>query len=83
LDSNVVAPLIVAIKGIAIDVVAPLQVAIKGVHWARDRAKFVYRVDGCDASYIAIYNLVWHLRAHHMQPWSWASLDTHLYESRV
>ncbi len=27
--------------------------------------KFVYKVDGCDALYIAKYNLVQHLHAHH------------------
>jgi hypothetical protein len=47
------------------DVVAPPLVAIKGVHWAKDVPKFVFMVDGCDASYIAKYNLVWHLSAHH------------------
>ncbi len=43
--------------------VAPPLVAIGGVHWARDGPKFVYMVDGCDASYTAKYNLVWHLQA--------------------
>jgi hypothetical protein len=46
-------------------VVAFLLVAIKGVHWARDGPKFVCRVDGCNASYIAKYNLVQHLQARH------------------
>ncbi len=40
-------------------------IAIKGVHWARDGPKFACKVDGCDASYMTKYNLVWHLRAHH------------------
>ncbi len=46
------------------DVVAPPLIAIKGVHWARDGPKFVFRVDGCDASYITKCNLVRHLLAH-------------------
>jgi hypothetical protein len=46
-------------------VVDPPLVAIEGVHWARDGPKFACRVDGCDASYTAKYNLVWHLRACH------------------
>jgi hypothetical protein len=46
-------------------VVARPPIAIEGVHWVKDEPKFVYKVDGCDASYIAKYNLVWHLRAHH------------------
>jgi len=36
-------------------VVAPPPIALKGVHWAK--------VDGCNASYMAKYNLVWHLWA--------------------
>jgi len=47
------------------DVVDPPLVAIEGVHWAKDGLKFAYRVDGCDASYTAKYNLVQHLRACH------------------
>jgi len=47
------------------NVVTPPPIAIEGVHWARDGPKFAYRVDGCDASYIAKYNLVWHFQAHH------------------
>jgi hypothetical protein len=61
----VVAPLLIAIEGVAINVVALFPIAIEGVHWAKDGPKFVCRVDGCDASYIAKYNFVWHLRAHH------------------
>jgi hypothetical protein len=45
----VIAPLLIAIKGVAINVVAPPLVAIKGVHWAKDGPKFVCKVDGCDA----------------------------------
>jgi hypothetical protein len=45
-------------------VVSPPLVAI-GVHWARDGPKFVYMVDGCNALYIAKYNLVRHLQALH------------------
>jgi hypothetical protein len=48
-----------------LDVLAPPLVAIKGVHWARDGPKFAYRVNGCDASYIAKYNFVRYLRARH------------------
>ncbi len=40
------------------NVVAFPPIAIEGVHWARDGPKFVCRVDGCNASYIAKYNLV-------------------------
>jgi len=46
-------------------VVALPLVAIEGVHWAKDGPKFACNIDGCDASYMAKYNLVWHLRAHH------------------
>ncbi len=79
----VIAPFPIAIEGVAIDVVAPPQVAIKGVHWARDGPKFVCMVDGCDASYTTKYNLVRHLQTHHMRPWNRASMDAHLYGSRV
>ncbi len=60
-----VAPPSIAIEDVTIDVVAPPPVAIEGVHWAKDRPKFVCKVDGCDASYIVKYNLVQHLQAHH------------------
>jgi hypothetical protein len=43
------------------NLVALPPIAIEGVHWTRDGPKFAYKVDGCDASYIAKYNLVWHL----------------------
>jgi hypothetical protein len=43
----------------------PPLVAIEGVHWAKDGPKFSYRVDGCNASYMAKYNLVWHLQMRH------------------
>jgi len=46
-------------------VVAVPFVAIEGVHWAKDGPKFAYRVDGCDASYMAKYNLTQHLRVCH------------------
>ncbi len=45
--------------------VAPPLITMEGVHWARDGTKFVYRVDGCDASYMAKYNLIRHLWACH------------------
>jgi hypothetical protein len=47
------------------NMVAPLLVAIKGVHWAKDGPKFACIIDGCDASHTANYNLVWHLRMCH------------------
>jgi len=47
------------------DVVALPLVAIEGVHWARDGPKFSCRGDGCNASYMAKYNLVWHSQTHH------------------
>ncbi len=47
------------------DVVAPPPVAIKGVQWVMDGPKFACNVDGCDASYMAKYNLVRHLRVCH------------------
>jgi hypothetical protein len=47
------------------NVVAPPLIAIEGVHWAKDGPKFVYSVDGCDASYTTKYNLVWHLQVCH------------------
>ncbi len=50
---------------LVLDVVAPPLVAIKGVHRTKDEPKFVFMVHGCDASYIAKYNLVRHLSAHH------------------
>ncbi len=40
-------------------------VAIEGVHWARNGPKFACKVDGCDASYMAKYNLVQHLEICH------------------
>jgi hypothetical protein len=43
---------------LVLDAVAPPPVAIEGVHWAKDGPKFVYKVDGCDASYKTKYNLV-------------------------
>jgi hypothetical protein len=46
-------------------VVAPPLFIIEGVHWAKDGSKFACNVDGCDVSYIAKYNLVWHLQMHH------------------
>jgi hypothetical protein len=60
LVSDVVAPPPIA-EGVTIDVVAPLATAIKCFHWAKDGPKFVCKVDGCNASYIAKYNLVQHL----------------------
>jgi len=36
-------------------------IAIEGVHWARNGPKFACKVDGCNASYMAKYNLVKHL----------------------
>jgi len=45
------------------NVVAPPLVAIEGVHRVTDGPKCACRVDGCNASYMAKYNLVWHLRA--------------------
>jgi len=50
---DVVAPPPIAIKGVTINVVALSAIVIKGVHWAKDGPKFVRKVDGCDASYIA------------------------------
>jgi len=44
------------------DVVAPPLVALEGVHSARDGAKFTCKVHGCNVTYIAKYNLVWHLQ---------------------
>jgi hypothetical protein len=46
-------------------VVALPQVAIEGVHWTKDGPKFVYKIDGYGASYIAKYNLVRHVQACH------------------
>jgi len=46
-------------------VIAPPLVVLEGVHWARDGPKFSYMVDGCNASYIAKYNLIWCLWAWH------------------
>jgi len=46
-------------------VVTLSPVAIHGVHWEKDGPRFVYKFDGCNASYIAKYNLVEHLRARH------------------
>jgi len=45
----------------SLNVVAPPLVAIKGVYRAKDGPKFAYNIDGCDASYMAKYNLVQHL----------------------
>ncbi len=47
------------------NVVAPPPIVLEGVHWARDGPKFAYRVDGCNASYMAKYNLIWRLWAGH------------------
>ncbi len=47
------------------NMVAPPIIAIKGVHWAKDGPKFACSVDGCDASYMTKYNLMQHLRVHH------------------
>jgi hypothetical protein len=41
------------------------QITLEGVHWAMDGPKFTCKVDGCDASYMAKYNLAWHLRMCH------------------
>jgi hypothetical protein len=60
------------------DVLTPPLVTIEGVHWARDGPEFAYRVDGCDASYIAKYNLVRHLWAHHKVVMETGKLDTYL-----
>ncbi len=38
-------------------------IAIQGVYQAKDGPKFAYNVDGCNASYMAKYNLVRHLQA--------------------
>jgi hypothetical protein len=46
-------------------VVAAPPIAIEGVHWVKDGPKLVCNINGSDASYMAKYNLVWHLRAHH------------------
>ncbi len=40
-------------------------VGIEGVHWAKVGPKFVYNVDGCDASSMTKYNLVQHLQTCH------------------
>jgi hypothetical protein len=45
--------------------VAPPPIALKFVHWARCGPKFAYKIDGCDASYTAKYNLIQHLWTHH------------------
>ncbi len=50
---------------LVLDVVAPPLVMIDSVHWAKDGSKFACSVDGCDVSYMAKYNLVWHLQVHH------------------
>jgi len=50
---------------LVLDVVASPLVIIEGVHWAKDGSKFACSVDGCDVSYMAKYNLVWHLRVQH------------------
>jgi hypothetical protein len=50
---------------LVLDVVAPCPVAIKGVHWAKDGPKFACNIDGCNASYLVEYNLVWHLLVCH------------------
>ncbi len=41
---------------LVLDVVALPLVALEGVHWPRDGAKFVYKVHGCNVTYIAKYN---------------------------
>jgi hypothetical protein len=41
------------------------MVAIEGVHWAKDGPKFACNIDGCNVSFMANYNLVWHLRVCH------------------
>jgi hypothetical protein len=56
---------VIAIEGVTIDVVAPPQVAIEGVPWAKDGAKCFCRINGCDALYIAKYNLVQCLQTCH------------------
>ncbi len=40
-------------------------IALKGLHGEKDGTKFAYIVDRCDVNYIANYNLVCHLQAHH------------------
>jgi hypothetical protein len=47
------------------NVVAPHLVALEDVHWARDGAKFAFKVHGCNVTYIAKYNLVQHLQMQH------------------
>jgi hypothetical protein len=47
------------------DVVVPPPITLEGVHWAMDGPKFAFKVDGRDASYMAKYNLVGHLRVCH------------------
>jgi hypothetical protein len=46
---------------LCLDVVAPPSIAIEGVHWPKDGPKFSCNIEGCDASYMAKYNLVRHL----------------------
>ncbi len=43
----------------------PPPITLENVHWVRDGPKFVCRVDGCNASYMTKYNLIWHLCACH------------------
>ncbi len=50
---------------LVLNVVALPWVALEGVHWAREVAKFACRVDWCNMTYAAKYNLVRHLHAHH------------------
>jgi len=50
---------------LVLDVVALPPVALKSVYRARDGLKCACKVDGCDASYMAKYNLVRHLSMHH------------------
>jgi len=60
------------------DLVALPPIAIEGVHWARDGPKFAYKVDECDASCMANYNLVQYLQVCHNVLWSQTNPDAHL-----
>jgi len=57
------------------DVVTLPLVALEGVHWARDGAKFTCKVHRCNVTYIAKYNLVWHL-------WVWQNVIMELGKPR-
>jgi hypothetical protein len=57
--------LIIVFVFLVSNVVALPPIAIEGVHWAKDGLKFACNIDGCNASYMAKYNLVWHLQARH------------------